>query len=116
MSYATTPDGRKLHYETRGDDGPCVLLLNGMSQSTASWMSQARKLGERYRVVMYDARGQGKSPLGEGSPASKGTSTTSTHCSIISARRSSRSWGSATARGLRSATRHPGHGAWSGSS
>ena len=72
MSYATTPDGRKLHYETRGDDGPCVLLLNGMSQSTASWMSQARKLGERYRVVRYDARGQGKSPLGDGSLSFEG--------------------------------------------
>lgn len=67
MPTMSTTDGRALYYERRGEAGPVVLLLNGMSQSTANWMSQARHLSERCSVLMYDARGQGRSELGEGS-------------------------------------------------
>lgn len=66
MGTVTTADGRSLYYETRGDAGLVLLLLNGMSQSTAAWMSQARHLSAHFRVLMYDARGQGRSDLGTG--------------------------------------------------
>lgn len=66
MTELARPDGRTLHYETRGDAGPVVIFLNGMSQSTANWRTQARHFSSRFRCVMYDARGQGKSPLGNG--------------------------------------------------
>ncbi len=57
---------RRIYYETRGDAGPVVVFLNGMSQSTANWRTQARHFSARFRCVMYDARGQGRSPLGAG--------------------------------------------------
>lgn len=67
MPTLTTPDGRSLYYERRGETGPVILLLNGMSQSTANWMTQARHLATAgLSVLMVDARGQGRSPLGEG--------------------------------------------------
>ncbi|MCB9506427.1 MAG: alpha/beta fold hydrolase [Myxococcales bacterium] len=56
--------GRALYWEESGD-GPPLLLLNGMSQSTANWLSHVRPLGERFRTLTYDARGQGRSPLGD---------------------------------------------------
>lgn len=55
--------GAELHYETHGESGPWLVLLNGMSQSTASWMTHARHLRESMRVLTYDARGQYRSPL-----------------------------------------------------
>jgi len=57
------PDGTSLYYTERGEGRPLV-LLNGMSQSTANWLSQSKHLAAHHRVVMYDARGQGRSALG----------------------------------------------------
>lgn len=57
-------DEPDIYYERRGD-GPALVLLNGMSQSTANWMSQTRALSERFEVVTYDARGQGRTPVGD---------------------------------------------------
>mgnify|MGYP000409816824 CR=1 FL=1 len=56
--------GVALHCDERGAAGPVVVLLNGMSQSTANWLTQSRHLSEHFRVVAYDARGQGRSDLG----------------------------------------------------
>jgi pimeloyl-ACP methyl ester carboxylesterase len=52
-----------IFYDDRGAGDP-VVLLNGMSQSTANWMTQARAMRSRHRVICYDARGQGRSSLG----------------------------------------------------
>lgn len=57
-------DGRSLYYERRGT-GPALILLNGMSQSTANWLSHVRPLAEHFTVLAYDAQGQGRSSLGE---------------------------------------------------
>lgn len=59
------PGGYLLHAEEQGEGEPLV-LLNGLSQSTANWMSHTRALRDHYRVVAYDARGQGRSTLGHG--------------------------------------------------
>ena len=56
-------DGTPLYYSERGEGRPLV-LLNGMSQSTANWLSQSKHLSAHHRVVMYDARAQGRSGLG----------------------------------------------------
>jgi 3-oxoadipate enol-lactonase len=62
MSHRFTPDG--LCYEIHGpDDAPAVIFLNGTGQSTLYWQNAARRLRRRHRVVLYDARGQGNSPL-----------------------------------------------------
>jgi 3-oxoadipate enol-lactonase len=55
--------GLDLYYETRGA-GPPLVLLNGLSQSTVNWMTQARHLSGAFTVITYDARGQGRSPVG----------------------------------------------------
>lgn len=56
-----------VHHELHGFESgrPVVVFLNGMTQSTAHWRSQARAFAERYAVVTYDARGQGATPVGD---------------------------------------------------
>lgn len=64
MAYLERPEaGVKLFYQERGE-GPALLLMNGLSQSSANWTSQAASLSEQYRVISYDCRGQGRSDLG----------------------------------------------------
>lgn len=59
------PAGSPSGTSTGPSQGRTIVLLNGMSQSTANWSSQARELeAAGWRVLMYDARGQGRSPLG----------------------------------------------------
>lgn len=55
--------GVNIFYQERGE-GPALVLINGLSQSSANWTSQAAALSERYRVITYDCRGQGRSDLG----------------------------------------------------
>lgn len=55
--------GARVWVESRGE-GPALVLLNGMSQSTSNWLSQVRALQGRFRVVTYDARAQGRSDIG----------------------------------------------------
>lgn len=63
-SFERPGDDPDIWYERRGE-GPTIVLLNGMSQSTANWMSQTRVLSETYDVITYDARGQGRTPVGD---------------------------------------------------
>ncbi len=63
MPTLTIEPGLSLYHEVRGQ-GPALVLLNGMSQSTANWMSQVRPLCERFKVITWDARGQGRSDIG----------------------------------------------------
>lgn len=60
----TTTDGLPIHAEERGE-GPPLVLLNGMSQTVANWRTQMRALADRFRVIAYDARAQGRTPVGE---------------------------------------------------
>lgn len=58
--------GLSLYYEIYGFEesrNPVVVFLNGMSQTTQHWKSHARALQERYRILSYDARGQGRSDV-----------------------------------------------------
>lgn len=66
MPYLSRPDA-ELYYETRQEDGalPWVIFLNGMTQTTMNWKSLANQLEGQACVLMYDARGQGKSEVGE---------------------------------------------------
>ena len=57
--------GGRIFYQVRGS-GPPLVLLNGLSQSTANWTSQVTHLAERYTVITWDCRGQGRSEAGEG--------------------------------------------------
>lgn len=70
MSTFELSDGKQLHFETHAEhsEGPWLVLLNGMTQSTQHWMSQARALRTNFRVLLYDARGQGESDLPDAVP------------------------------------------------
>lgn len=56
-------NGTNLYYELHGPDGADVLVLNnGILMSAAnSWGFQTPTLSRRYRVLLYDCRGQGQS-------------------------------------------------------
>jgi pimeloyl-ACP methyl ester carboxylesterase len=52
----------RLHYETFGEaDAPPLLLIMGMGFSSRAWGELPVHLAERYRVIVYDNRGTGRS-------------------------------------------------------
>jgi pimeloyl-ACP methyl ester carboxylesterase/GNAT superfamily N-acetyltransferase len=59
-------DSASLYYETTGTGEPLVLLHAGIADSRM-WDPQVAHLAARYRVVRYDLRGFGRSPMVPGS-------------------------------------------------
>lgn len=61
-------DGRPVGYTVWGEPGqsPPVLLLHGVTDSAETWDPVARRLAADRLVVAVDARGHGRTPLGEG--------------------------------------------------
>jgi 3-oxoadipate enol-lactonase len=58
-------NGTRLWTEVSGE-GPCVVLLHHGVVDSRVWDPQWEPLTERYRVVRYDSRGHGRSPLPAG--------------------------------------------------
>jgi 3-oxoadipate enol-lactonase len=52
--------GCSLHYRVRGQ-GPYLLLIHGLGSSGADWEFQARALESRFRIIIPDLPGTGKS-------------------------------------------------------
>src|SRR6266446_2994282 len=50
----------RLHVEVEGS-GPVVVLAHGFGGSARNFLSQARALRDRYRIVRFDARGHARS-------------------------------------------------------
>jgi pimeloyl-ACP methyl ester carboxylesterase len=71
MATCTADDGTTLYYEfdETADAASTVVFLNGMTQSTRHWTSQVERFRTAFRVLTYDARGQGRSELGETPPS-----------------------------------------------
>ncbi len=68
MTHFETDDGCPLHYEVFGTMAgrrPAIVFLNGTAQTTFNWRPCANRLKSQARVVLYDARCQGRS----GNPA-----------------------------------------------
>jgi 3-oxoadipate enol-lactonase len=62
MPFVERPDGCRLHYEVYGPEaGPPVVLLEGMGGDIPGWRRNIPHLARRYRVVVYDFRGNGLS-------------------------------------------------------
>jgi len=57
-----TVNGVQLYYELRGPEGgEPLVLVNGLLTDTNSWAQHVPAFEDRYRILLYDARGQGKS-------------------------------------------------------
>ncbi len=51
---------------TGREDGPVVVLSNSLGSTYGMWNAQLAALEERFRVVRYDTRGHGASPVPDG--------------------------------------------------
>lgn len=61
MTFATSADGARIHYEAEGDGEP-VVLLPGLGMTLATWSEvRDRLVAEGHRVVAIDPRGSGAS-------------------------------------------------------
>lgn len=64
MPIAELPDLR-LHYELSGPaNAPVILFSNSLGTDLAMWAPQVERLGNRFRLLRYDSRGQNGSSLG----------------------------------------------------
>jgi 3-oxoadipate enol-lactonase len=66
VPFHRTKDGCRLFYETVGDEPqkPAVVFLNGTTQTTVHWRYQVLHLRKEHRILLYDARAQGRSEVG----------------------------------------------------
>lgn len=66
MPYCRVQDDCSLYFEILGDGPgkPTITFLNGTLQTTVYWKLVSKKLVDHFRLVIYDARGQGESELG----------------------------------------------------
>jgi 3-oxoadipate enol-lactonase len=68
MPYFTTDDDCRLYYTATepAAHAPALVFLNGLAQTTTYWHGPARMFKDAFRVLRYDARGQGRSAVGPG--------------------------------------------------
>jgi pimeloyl-ACP methyl ester carboxylesterase len=67
MPYFNTSDDCKLYYKTYDMDTSksALVFLNGTTQTAVYWEAHCKVFIDRFRLLMYDARAQGKSDLGK---------------------------------------------------
>ncbi len=64
--HTLAPDGTRIAWQQFGDEGPIVLLANGIGCSWRALMPQVRDLSAENRVLTWDYRGiHGSGPAGE---------------------------------------------------
>lgn len=66
QSGEVTTNGLRLHYTRTGGGGPSLVLAHGFSDDGLCWTPVAEALAGDYDVVMFDARGHGRSEAPEG--------------------------------------------------
>lgn len=67
MPFVEVPDGTRIHYETFGrPEGPPVLLVQGLGADSRGWLRQRGMLADRYRGIVFDNRGVGRSDKPDG--------------------------------------------------
>jgi len=60
MPRASVEESLELYYELHGRGNP-VIMINGLTSTVESWRYQVPAFSERYQVLVYDCRGQGRS-------------------------------------------------------
>lgn len=58
---ATSDDGTPIHWAQVGD-GPPVVLVHGLTESSRAWDPIVDRLAPDHRVITHDLRGHGRSP------------------------------------------------------
>ena len=67
MPFATASDGTPINYLVEGRrDGQPLLMIHGLGADTRGWIMQRRALGSRFRLIMVDNRGVGRSGAPDG--------------------------------------------------
>jgi 3-oxoadipate enol-lactonase/4-carboxymuconolactone decarboxylase len=67
MPTLVTANGTTLRYDVAGpEDGPPVLFSNSLGTALEMWDRQVPALAAKYRVIRYDTRGHGGSPVRPG--------------------------------------------------
>lgn len=61
MPTVTAPDQTSISYSDTGGDGPPVLLVHGITESSACWAPVTERLRADHRVIAVDLRGHGDS-------------------------------------------------------
>lgn len=123
MPSAALSTGIDVHYEWHGDDheGTPVLFIRGTGADSSRWLPQVEEYKSRYRCLVFDNRGSGKSsaPPGDYTVAMMADDTTALldHLDVEAAHISGLSLGGAIALDL--AINHPErvatlqvHGSW----
>ncbi|MCB0567026.1 MAG: alpha/beta fold hydrolase [Phaeodactylibacter sp.] len=62
MPYLTA-NGVKLYYEDKGEGAETIVFSHGLLWSSRMFAGQIQHLKDRYRVIAYDHRGQGRSEV-----------------------------------------------------
>jgi pimeloyl-ACP methyl ester carboxylesterase len=65
MGDFVTAEDSEFWVERRGEQGPDVLLIAGLGDPAEAWEPQLDGLADRYRVIAFDNRGAGRTPLPE---------------------------------------------------
>ena len=65
MKLVTSKDCQLRVEHTPRPGAPALLLLNPLGVSLDIWDEQLSALSERYELIRFDARGHGKSTIGE---------------------------------------------------
>jgi 3-oxoadipate enol-lactonase len=67
MSFTRAADGTRIHFEVSGRrGGEPLLMIQGLGADSRGWLLQKRAMGARYRCVLVDNRGVGRSDKPEG--------------------------------------------------
>ena len=67
MAPVSSADPVLPHYEVAGpQEAPTLLLANSLGATLAMWQPQMRRLTARFRVIRFDTRGHGRSPVPPG--------------------------------------------------
>ena len=53
-------NGVQIYYEASGEGGPLILCY-GLGGNTTQWSSQVSEFSQRYRLILWDPRGHGRS-------------------------------------------------------